>query len=330
MAEKFLNNTGLEYYHNRAKTIFENKIEKVKVNGTEQTITNKEVDLSIPTAESNSNHNFIIDDNKTGNDHAVLTLNSTGADRGVFVEVQKGDPTGTITRPISAELASTDYVNANGGKIDKIKVNGTEQTITNKEVDLTVAEVHAEEMGDTGKSDSITISNKECGFAINKDLGVSLLSANGHLDHHFYLADIDYVDSKGSIAIDSANNNKTTFTVGSKTSSLATSPDGVIYTEGAAATQLTSKAYVDDAIAGVTGMEFVLVDTLPAEGEKGKIYLVPNNTAGSNIKDEYIWIQDGANGRFEKIGSTDVDLTEYWAKSDLEAITTAEIDTLFA
>lgn len=223
------------------------KIDKIKVNGTEQTITNKEVDLSIPTAESNKNHNFIIDDNKTTNEHATLTFNSTGADRGVFVEVQKGDPTGTITRPISAELANTSYV-----------------------------------------------------------------------------------DSKGSIAIDSSNNNKTTFKVGSKTSSLATSPDGVIYTEGASDVLLPSKSYVDDAIAGVTGMEFVQVDTLPAEGEKGKIYLVPNNTAGDNIKDEYIWIQDGPNGRFEKIGSTDVDLSNYWNNTNLVAITTAEIDTLFA
>ena len=73
-----------------------------------------------------------------------------------------------------------------------------------------------------------------------------------------------------------------------------------------------------------------MVDELPAEGQKGKIYLVPNQSAGSNIKDEYIWIQDGANGRFEKIGSTDVDLTDYWNDTNLVAITTAEIDALFA
>lgn len=34
MADNFLNKTGLQYYHNRIKTLFENKIETVKVNGT--------------------------------------------------------------------------------------------------------------------------------------------------------------------------------------------------------------------------------------------------------------------------------------------------------
>lgn len=37
-----------------------------------------------------------------------------------------------------SDYATEDYVDQNGGKIDKIKVNGQEQTITNKEVDLTI------------------------------------------------------------------------------------------------------------------------------------------------------------------------------------------------
>lgn len=37
-----------------------------------------------------------------------------------------------------SKFATESYVNTNGGKIDKIKVNGTEQTITNKAVDISV------------------------------------------------------------------------------------------------------------------------------------------------------------------------------------------------
>ena len=77
-------------------------------------------------------------------------------------------------------------------------------------------------------------------------------------------------------------------------------------------------------------MEFVIVPELPTEGQKGKIYLLGNESAGSNVYDEYIWVQDGANGRFEKIGSTDVDLSGYYNTTNLVAITTAEIDALFA
>ena len=44
--------------------------------------------------------------------------------------------------------ATEDYVNLNGGKIDKIKVNGTEQTIINKEVDLIVPVKYSELLND--------------------------------------------------------------------------------------------------------------------------------------------------------------------------------------
>ena len=328
--EKFLNNTGLAYYHDRAKTIFENKIERVLVNSTAVPIINKAAYINAAEMNIAGDYNEVgakvtLTNEGEGSTNNTFTITKTTDGASIEAMHDDGMPDG-----FKVDVPSKDYVDNNGGKIDKIKVNGTEQTITNKEVDLKVAEISAEEMGDTGKADSITISNSDCGFAINKDLGVSLLGSGGHLDHHFYLADTDYVDARGSIAIDSANNNKTTFTVGSKTSSLSTSPDGVIYTEGVSDVLLPSKSYVDDAIAGVVGMEFVQVDTLPAEGEKGKIYLVPNGTAASNIKDEYIWIQDGPNGRFEKIGSTDIDLTDYWNNTNLTAITTAEIDALFA
>lgn len=79
MADKYLNNTGLQYYHNRIKTIFADKSE-------------------IPTDLS--------DLTNTGND----------------------------------PYATESYVDENGGKIDKIKVNNVEQTITDKTVNITVPE----------------------------------------------------------------------------------------------------------------------------------------------------------------------------------------------
>ena len=87
---------------------------------------------------------------------------------------------------------------------------------------------------------------------------------------------------------------------------------------------------IDDALADITGVDFVLVDTLPATGEKGKIYLVPNGGAGSNVKDEYIWLEPtGGTAYFEKIGSTDIDLSGYVQASEMHALTNSEIDTIF-
>lgn len=82
----------------------------------------------------------------------------------------------------------------------------------------------------------------------------------------------------------------------------------------------------------ITGIDFQVVATLPASGVKGTIYLV--GTAAPY--DEYIWIEPtGGTAFWEKIGSTDVDLTDYWTSqsgqtNSLIAITTAQIDALFA
>lgn len=76
------------------------KIDKIQVNGTDQTISNKTVNIAVPTKVSD------------------LTNDGDGT--------------------TGSEFATKSYVDTNGGKIDVIKVNGTAQTITNKEVDLTV------------------------------------------------------------------------------------------------------------------------------------------------------------------------------------------------
>ena len=61
---------------------------------------------------------------------------------------------------------------------------------------------------------------------------------------------------------------------------------------------------IDEALAGITGIDFEIVQTLPQTGEKGVIYLVPQSGgSGSNIYDEYIWITNSGVGSFEKITS---------------------------
>lgn len=86
------------------------------------------------------------------------------------------------------------------------------------------------------------------------------------------------------------------------------------------------QALIDASLAGITGIDFEIVQTLPQTGDAGTIYLVSHGGSSPNVYDEFIYV----NGGWEKIGSTDVDLTQYWAKSELVALTTAEIDALFA
>lgn len=83
---------------------------------------------------------------------------------------------------------------------------------------------------------------------------------------------------------------------------------------------------IDAALADITGVSFEVVQTLPATGEAGVIYLLSNSGSAGNSYDEYVYVNNG----WEKIGATDVDLSGYWATSDLTAITTAQIDTIAA
>lgn len=86
----------------------------------------------------------------------------------------------------------------------------------------------------------------------------------------------------------------------------------------------TIKGYVDSAIGGITGIDFQVVTTLPSTGVKGTIYLVSNSGSGTNVYDEYIYVSNA----WEKIGTTDVDLSGYVQASEMSTITSAEIDQI--
>lgn len=70
------------------------------------------------------------------------------------------------------------------------------------------------------------------------------------------------------------------------------------------------------------GLTLVAVDELPAASKDtmGKLYLVPHSHASGDTKDEYITIRSGAEGAYtyawEKIGSTDIDLSNYVTKGN--------------
>lgn len=81
---------------------------------------------------------------------------------------------------------------------------------------------------------------------------------------------------------------------------------------------------ISEAVGDITGFEFQIVEELPGTGENGVIYLVSNDGSGQNIYDEYIWTGTG----YEKIGTTDVDLSNYWSKTELVAIQNSEIDDI--
>lgn len=80
-------------------------------------------------------------------------------------------------------------------------------------------------------------------------------------------------------------------------------------------TNPATKKYVDDALGSITGVKFEVVESLPTTGEAGTIYLIAHAHGEKDIYDEYIWVTD----KFEKIGSTDIDLSSYATDEELTA-----------
>lgn len=88
-----------------------------------------------------------------------------------------------------------------------------------------------------------------------------------------------------------------------------------------------TKAEVNDLIGAIKTIQFQVVDSLPTTGQSNIIYLVANGGTEPSAYDEYAWI--ASTSKFEKIGSTDIDLSGYWSKTDLVECTNDEIDGLF-
>lgn len=64
-------------------------------------------------------------------------------------------------------------------------------------------------------------------------------------------------------------------------------------------------------------------DDLPQTGSNNKLYFKPNNGSNNNLYDEYAW----TGSAFEKVGSKEIDLTNYIQKTELKNYVSAEIIT---
>lgn len=80
-------------------------------------------------------------------------------------------------------------------------------------------------------------------------------------------------------------------------------------------------------IAALEGNHFEVVDKLPhvSEGKFNVIYLVPNEGDPDNTKDEFILIEEGGERKWEQIGTTKVDLSNYFTKDETNSAISTEV-----
>ena len=93
-------------------------------------------------------------------------------------------------------------------------------------------------------------------------------------------------------------------------------------------TQSQVQSLINSAVGNITSIRYEKVTSLPATGSNGVIYLVAHSHGTQDIYDEYIWLSETKT--YEKIGNTDIDLSAYVKKSELTAITTNDLNTMWS
>ena len=92
--------------------------------------------------------------------------------------------------------------------------------------------------------------------------------------------------------------------------------------DGYAITAPIVDSKIASAVGKITSFEYKIVSSLPAtsEGKKGVVYLVAHSgSTTNNVYDEYIFLpaEGSTEARYEKIGTTDIDLTPYAKKTEI-------------
>lgn len=68
-------------------------------------------------------------------------------------------------------------------------------------------------------------------------------------------------------------------------------------------------------IANLANLQIEVVDQLPSTGETNIIYLVKKSGSAPDIHDEYVFVD----GKWEKIGNTEIDLSNYYTRDEVDA-----------
>lgn len=338
MANKYLDYDGLIYYHSKVEGFLDDKVDKVSGKGlsTNDYTTSEKNKLAGIAAGAEVNVQSNWNETNTGADSYILN-------KPTKLSQFTNDGDGTA----GSAYATEDYVDTNGGKIDVIKVNGATQTITNKTVDIAVPTKTSDLTNDSDFVEDANYVHTDNNFttALKNKLNGIAAGAEVNVQSDWNVTDTTsdaFIKNKPTIP--TVNNATLTIkrnntSVGTFTANASTDVD-INITVPTNTNQLTNgagfqnesqvNALIADAISDITSFEYQIVQSLPATGEKGVIYLVPNSGSSPNVYDEYVWITSGSSGSFEMIGTTAVDLTDYMKKTDMVAITNAEIDVVVA
>lgn len=268
-------------------------------------------------------------------------------------ETGKGLSTNDFTDALKTKYdnaaTKVDQIIETGGEpnvIETVKVNGTALTPdANKAVDVTVPTKTSDLTNDsnfvvdasyvhTDNNFTTTLKNKLTNIAAGAEVNVQSDWSVTDTASDAFIKNKPTIPTVNNATLTIQKNGTTVKTFSANASSNVTAnitvPTNNNELTNGAGYQTASEVQsaINDALEDVTGIDFQVVTSLPATGTKGVIYLVSHSHGTGDVYDEYIWLS--ASSSFEKIGSTDIDLSGYVLSSDLVAISNAEIDTIVA
>lgn len=332
---EFVSKANLTLYTEKAKARWDNKIESVKVNGTALGITDKAVNITVPTDTVTSAQLATKQDKLTFDSAPTSGSTNPVTSGGVY----------TSLAGKQASLSTSQLAAVNSG------ITGTLVTKLNGIADgankYTLPTASSTVLGGVKIGSNITIDD------------------NGAIS----VPDATAPANNATITVTAFDGTTTTFgtndanakTVGKAMSTAQKNAinSGVttdkiktydIIAENFGSTLIDNEISLSDnsevdvpSVKAVTtlisnimgslvGVSLSVVDTLPSSGDTNLIYLVSHSHGTSDIYDEYIWIEPSGSettGKFEKIGNTDVDLSSYMKTSDISAMTDKEVSALF-
>ena len=289
-----------------------------------------------------ADYNKLLDENRLAQLWALI--------KGKFVQAEtgKGLSTNDFTTDEKNKLSNIE-AGANENIIEGIAVNNVDITPVNKRVNLVVPTKVSDLTNDEKFQTDAEVASAIAGSGYQANV-IETVKVNGSI--------LD-VDSKKSVnvivptdnsvlangagyqtasdvssaltnsgyqanVIETVKVNNVALVPSSKTVNITVPTDNSVLTNGAG--YQTAKDVTDainEAIGGLTGISFEVVETLPTRGKTGVIYLVAHSHGAGDNYDEYVWLEKSES--YEKIGNTDVDLSNYVTKNDITIMTEQEL-----
>lgn len=291
-----------------------------------------------------------LDDNGLTYYHSkVKTLLAGKQDAESGKGLSTNDFTDALKTKYDNAATKVDQIIETGGEpnvIETVKVNGTALTPdANKAVDVTVPTKTSDLTNDsnfvvdasyvhTDNNFTTTLKNKLTNIAAGAEVNVQSDWSVTDTASDAFIKNKPTIPTVNNATLTIQKNGTTVKTFSANASSNVTANITVPtnnneLTNGAGYQTATEvQTAINDALEDITGIDFQVVASLPATGEKGVIYLVSHSHGTGDVYDEYIWLSSSSS--YEKIGTTDIDLSGYVLSSDLVAISNAEIDTIVA